>query len=107
MSNNNSTQQSVSFGKKLLVAFLYLIQGVYLNVPGTIVLTYKQVPSYSILAYFSMAILPFSLKFLSAPFIEKYSSLSYGRRKTWVVISLLGAGFLLLVISPWAVLESP
>ena len=95
----------MTIGKKILVIFLYFIQGIFLNVPSTIVLTYKQMPSYAILGYFSIAILPFSCKFISAPLIEKYSSLTYGRRKTWVVISLIGASLLMFYISPLAVIE--
>ena len=52
-------------------------------------------PSYSILALFSFASLPFSFKFIAAPLIEKYTICSYGRRKTWVVISLTLASIIL------------
>jgi len=54
-------------------------------------------PSYSILSLFSFAVLPFSFKFIAAPLIEKFTIKSYGRRKTWVVISLvIGSIFLIL-----------
>ena len=54
---------------KALVAYLYFIQGVFLYVPSTTVLTYKTMPSYGILGFFSFAIIPFSFKFISAPLI--------------------------------------
>ena len=98
-------KEAVTFGKKFLVIYLYFVQGVFLNIPSTIVMTYKEIPNYSILGYFSIILLPFSCKFISAPVIEKYSSVKYGRRKTWVVISLIGAGLLLLLISPLAAIE--
>ena len=81
--------------QKSLVAFLYFIQGVFLVIPGTMILTYKQIPSYDILALFSFATLPFSFKFMAAPLIEKYTIPSYGRRKTWVVVSLILATIIL------------
>jgi len=84
---------------KALVAYLYFIQGVFLNLPGTTVLTYQKMPSYGILAYFSFAIMPFSFKFVSAPLIEKYTLNSYGRRKTWVIISLIVASIFLIFSS--------
>ena len=77
------------------MAFLYFLQGVYLVIPGTVILTYKQIPPYSILALFSFASLPFSFKFIAAPLIEKYTIASYGRRKTWLLISLTLASLLL------------
>lgn len=54
---------------KILVSYLYFIQGVYLALPATIPMIYKEMPSYDILAFFSAAVLPFSFKFISAPLI--------------------------------------
>lgn len=54
-------------------------------------------PSYSILSMFSMAVLPFSFKFIAAPLIEKYTLPTYGRRKTWLIISLVLSSLMLLV----------
>ena len=82
--------------QKSLVAFLYLLQGVFLVIPSTIILTYKSIPSYDLLALFSFAVLPFSFKFIAAPLIEKYTLVSYGRRKTWIIISLTLASLLLI-----------
>lgn len=58
-----------SLYSKVLVGFLYFLQGVYLVIPSTMTLTYKAMPSYSILSLFSMALLPFSFKFVAAPLI--------------------------------------
>lgn len=54
---------------KFFVSYLYLIQGTFLFIPGTMILTYKEMPSYRILGYFSMATLPFAVKFISSPLI--------------------------------------
>lgn len=82
---------------KFLVGYLYFIQGVFLVIPSTTTLTYKSMPDYGILSFFSMSIIPFSLKFLSAPLVERYTCSSYGRRKTWVVLSLLLTSILMVV----------
>jgi hypothetical protein len=89
-------KEGPTFYHKALVAYLYFIQGIFLNIPGTTVLTYSQMPSYGILGHFSLAIIPFSFKFISAPFIEKYTLRGYGRRKTWVVASLVLASLFLV-----------
>jgi hypothetical protein len=54
-------------------------------------------PSYSILGLFSIVVLPFSIKFISAPFIEKFTWKAYGRRKTWVIVSFVGSSLLLFL----------
>lgn len=51
--------------KKFLVSYLYFVQGIFLNVPSTVTLTYSKIPPYDVLGYFSLALIPFSLKFLS------------------------------------------
>ena len=60
-------QTSIRF-RKILIAFLYFVQGIYLNVPGTMTLTYKNMPSYEILGYFSIILIPFSMKFISGTY---------------------------------------
>jgi hypothetical protein len=98
-----------AFRQKFLISYLYLIQGIFLAIPSTIILTYAEIPSYGILAYFSASSLPFSFKFISgtfllnlAPLIEKYTSVSYGRRKLWIVISLILSSFLIFFSSGFA-----
>lgn len=34
-----------------------------------------------------------------APFVEKYTSMEYGKRKTWLIISQIITGFLIFVLS--------
>jgi hypothetical protein len=67
-----------------------------LSLPNTIVLTYSKLPSYDVLSWFAASMVPFGLKFISgkvweylAPIVEKYTSLGYGRRKTWIVITCI------------------
>lgn len=84
---------------KVLVSFLYFIQGIFLVIPSTTVLTYNKLPAYDILGYFSSATLPFSLKFISAPLVERFTSSKYGRRKTWLVISLILASLFIFLAS--------
>ena len=57
-------QKSAGWGQKFLIGFLYFVQGIFLVIPSTITLTYKEIPPYGILAYFSAVYLPFSFKFL-------------------------------------------
>lgn len=91
------SKQKSTFYYKVLVSYLYFIQGVFLTISGTTTLTYKQMPSYGILGYFSFATSPFSFKFISAPLIEKYTLGWYGRRKTWVIASLICASIFLIL----------
>jgi hypothetical protein len=48
---------------------------------------------------FSAASIPFSTKFIVAPLIEKFTFLSYGKRKTWVIVSQTAAGVMLFIAS--------
>ena len=84
---------------KVMVGYLYFIQGVVLILPATMTLVYPVLPPYTVLSIFSASNLPFSTKFIIAPFIEKFTSLKYGKRKTWIVISQLTTSTLLLIAS--------
>ena len=53
-----------SFSNKFVISLLYVIQGIFFNLPNTIPLTYSVIPPYGILAYFSALYLPFSFKFV-------------------------------------------
>lgn len=46
---------------------------------------------------FAMAKLPFSFKFVTAPLIEKYTFIDYGKRKTWIIFSQVIAFIMLMV----------
>lgn len=84
---------------KMIVAYLYFIQGVVLVLPATMTLVYTELPPYTILCIFSASNLPFSTKFIVAPFIEKFTSLGYGKRKTWIIISQLTTSAFLIIAS--------
>lgn len=93
-------------GRVWLISYLYIIQGLVGKISETLILTYNKVPNYFILSIFEVSRLMFSLKFLignfifiSAPFVEKYTSFSYGRRKTWVTITCIGIGVFCFVFS--------
>jgi hypothetical protein len=51
------------------------------------ILVYEQLPPHWILSIFAASVLPFSFKFITAPFMERYTSVKYGKRKTWIVLS--------------------
>lgn len=70
------------------------------------VLSYPHLPAYSIISLFTAAHLPFSFKFLlgssrcnPAPFIERYTCVEYGKRKTWMIAACFLIGALSLAIS--------
>lgn len=65
----------------------------------TLPLTYDVLPEYSVLSLFAAGTIPFSLKFLTAPFLERYHFVEYGKRKTWVVISGFCVALILLLMS--------
>ena len=87
------------FRMKALVAYLYFIQGVIFSMPMTMTLVYPKLPPYSVLAIFTTANFPFSIKFIIAPFIEKYTNLGYGKRKTWIILSQSTVSILVFIAS--------
>ena len=62
-------------------------------------MVYPELPPYDILSVFSIASVPFSMKFIVAPFIEKFTKISYGKRKTWIMISQFFASIVLFMAS--------
>lgn len=70
------------------------MQGIYLSLIGSIVYLYPVFPTPNVLSTFSIASLPFSFKFLTAPFVEKYTIQSYGPRKFWISLSLFATSIL-------------
>ncbi len=53
---------------KAFIAYVYFIQGFYLNLGSTIVLLYPKFPSPDVLSHFSIAYLPFSFKYVTGTF---------------------------------------
>lgn len=91
---------------KVICGYLYFIQGVLLALPATMPFVYKTLPPYWVLSIFSAATLPFSFKFIegnlsdySAPFIEKFTNVEYGKRKTWIILSQIMASITLFISS--------
>ena len=79
---------------KAFISYIYFIQGFYLSLGGTVVLLYSQYPSHDVLSHFSLVFMPFSFKYITAPLVEKFTFVKYGRRKFGIVISLLVTTFL-------------
>lgn len=78
---------------------MYYIQGALLALPLTMILVYEELPPQWLISLFVASKFPFSLKFLSAPLIEKYTHLAYGRRKTWIILTQLAAALTVFVAS--------
>lgn len=84
---------------KLFIGYIYFMQGVYLALVSTIVYVYPVFPSPDVLSNFSIAVLPFSFKYVTAPIVEKYTLKSYGRRKFWISLSLFATAILTYPLS--------
>jgi hypothetical protein len=70
-----------------MIGWMYFLEGVLTSLPYTMIIIYPHLPPEWIISIFTASRLPYSLKFVVAPAIEKYSSLWYGKRKTWIIIS--------------------
>ena len=89
---SEETQQQpfrASFWIKAFLSYVYFIQGYYVKLGGTITLLYPVYPSLIVLSYFSMMYLPFSFKFVTAPLVQRFTFVKYGRRKFGIVVSLI------------------
>ena len=53
------------------------------------VLLIEKGATYEELSVLSLTMIPFSLKFLSAPIIDKYYDTDFGKRKSWIVPSYI------------------
>ena len=70
----------------MLLVILYSFQGLTFGFfMSTIQIVFKKYLSYTELGVLSWCSMPFSLKLLWAPLIEKYYSKSFGKRKSWIV----------------------
>lgn len=77
-----------SGGLKFMVILLFFILGLLFSLPPTMILVYAELPSDYIISFFIASTIPTSFQFVFAPFIEKYTSISYGKKKTWVMATL-------------------
>jgi hypothetical protein len=69
MTDTGESAFKPSFLIKGLVGFLYFTQGIYLSFISTIVYLYPIFPDAHVLSNFSIAALPFSFKYLTAPIV--------------------------------------
>jgi hypothetical protein len=83
----------------IMIAYLYFIQGVLLAIPSTMPFIYKNLPNYDVLSIFALSNIPFSLKFMTAPFIEKFNFPIYGKRKTYIISSQILSSIFLFACS--------
>ena len=88
--------QITNWGYFTLFSYLYVIQGIVSGFAATMPYIYTQLPDTNTMTIFNSTNLPFSLKFLIgiliiylAPFLEKFSFVEYGKRKTWFMFSLV------------------
>lgn len=84
---------------KIMIGFLYFFQGFVFAISATTPYTYSTLPDYITLSLFTLSPLSYSFKFVTAPILQKYTSLSYGKRKTWIVISQLVACALIVSLA--------
>ena len=85
----------------IILLFLYTIQGVFVNFYAITlpVFLVEKGASLSDVAILHLAVLPFSMKVLFAPFLDSYFSNSFGKRKTYIVPFNYILSILLLVLS--------
>jgi PAT family acetyl-CoA transporter-like MFS transporter 1 len=85
-----------------ILILLYTLQGIPMGLSASIPLILKEKgASYEALSLFSLVSVPFSLKLIWAPLVDSFYSLSFGRRKTWLVpvqfitglVMIFGAGY--------------
>lgn len=62
-------------------------------------MVFKSYLSYSQIGLISWCTLPFSLKLIWAPLVERYYFKSFGKRKSWIVPMQLIASFILYWLS--------
>ena len=58
-------QTNLHFFIKAFIAYIFFIQGFYHSLGSTVILLYTQYPSAEVLSHFSIALLPFSLKYIT------------------------------------------
>lgn len=98
----------VSFNKVLLISTLYISQSVPVSFMKTgfqVFLKNQDLAVDSISRLLGLLLLPWALKFLWAPLIDRSGSKRFGHRKSWI-IPLQILGFLILVCAAFLDLES-
>ncbi len=98
----------VSFSKVLLISTLYISQSVPVSFMKTgfqVFLKNQHINSDKIGGLLGLLLLPWALKFLWAPLVDRYGSKRIGHRKSWI-IPLQIAGALVLASAAFLDLES-
>lgn len=98
-SESSEEEFEASFILKLMFGYMYFLEGLLNSLAVTVPYIYPELPNYVILSYFSLSSIPFSFKFVTAPLVEKFSWISYGKRKTWIVINQFVTGIIILILS--------
>lgn len=86
----------------LVLVLLYMMQGVPLGLTmGAMPFLLQSKASYTQIGIFSVASYPYSFKLLWSPIVDSIYSLTFGRRKSWVVPIQLGSSVILLGSAKW------
>jgi PAT family acetyl-CoA transporter-like MFS transporter 1 len=84
----------------LLFLVLYFYQGLAMGFCfGSFPLLLKRTHSYTEVGIFSLCSWPFSLKFFWSPLVDSHYSVSFGRRKSWIVPLEIMIGTLMIWLS--------
>lgn len=88
----------ISFHKALLISALYISQSVPVSFIKTGFQTYlknQDIAYDSISKLLGLILLPWALKFLWAPLVDRYGSSRFGHRKSWLIPLQLGGALVL------------
>lgn len=92
----------VTFHKALLISTLYISQSVPVSFIKTGFQTYlknQDIPYDNISKLLGLLLLPWALKFLWAPLIDRYGSSRIGHRKSWLIPLQIGGALVLGMIA--------
>lgn len=90
---------SYDYKQLALLFVLYVIQAVPLGLSAAIpLLLQARGVSFSNLAIYSIASLPFSLKLIWAPVVDSTHLPHLGRRKSWLIPTQIGCGIVMLIV---------
>ncbi len=89
----------------LTVTALYFAQGIQLGLMNVAIPAYlaaQGVSPAAVGAFIGASLLPWSLKFISAPMMDRFSYLPMGRRRPWILVGISGAmlGYLGMAMVP-------
>ena len=83
-----------------ILCLLYCLQGIPLGLSGgTLSFIMKKHMSYTQIGIFSLALYPFSLKFLWSPLVDTYFFKNFDRRKSWIIPLAILSGIIMICLS--------